>query len=81
MTAFQFIKLIDKLSIEHKWVGDDVIIFIDRLDISDFMKELERTPDNGFSCKIKDGYIAMDANQICDYIGVEMTDVFEKEIS
>ena len=78
MTAFQFIKLIDILSIEYHWADDDVIIFINRIDVLDFMKELDSTPDNGFDCKIKDGYLAMKAGQICDYVGIELEDVFDK---
>lgn len=78
MKAVIFRKLIDKLSIEYKWVGDDVIIFVNRWNVEDFIKEIDFTPDNGFDCKIKDGYLVMKAGQICDCMGIELEDVFDK---
>ncbi len=59
--------------------GDkDIIAFINLRDMEAFGALLPTSifDDNGISCVMKDGYIAIWMKEICEYFDIEMENVF-----
>lgn len=85
MEALDLYKYISKGNIEWRYNmnGDqeDVIIFPPLYEIESFYQLLDPTifDDNGISIIMKDGYFAIWMNDICEYYGIELEKVFERE--
>ena len=60
---------------------EDVLIFPYTFQLCDFVKLFN--PDifdeDGIECVLKDGYVAIWMNDICEYYNVELSDIFNKE--
>lgn len=85
MTELDLYKFIQENNIEWHWHeflgGDDVIAFFYFFQIEEFAKILSKDvfDDEGIECVMKDGYLALQMKDICDYYGIEMENVFPKE--
>lgn len=85
MTALELYKFVNDNDIEWHWSnnGDklDVIIFVNFYNIDDFHKILSDSifDDEGIICHMKDGYFCFWMNDICEYFGIYLNEVFEKE--
>jgi len=84
MKAIELYKFISKNSIEwHYFDNDgvqDVIIFPKIEDLGEFNNLFSKNhfDDEGVECFMKDGYFAFWMYDICNYYGIELSDVFEK---
>ena len=82
MTELELHKYINENNIEwHKQDNEgseDVIIFPTYVELHGFNKMLSPCSfdDGGIQCIIKDGYVAIWMNDICDYHGVEIKNIF-----
>lgn len=67
-------------TIEYKWIDDNVIIFIDHYHIKEFMDLVGHIylTNGDTNCILKDGYISLWMNDICEYFGIDMENVFRK---
>ena len=85
MTAIELYKFIEENNIEWHYrdnEGDeDVLIFPYTFQIDRLSKLF--TPclfdDVGIECTMRDGYFAFWMNDICNYYGIELSEVFDKE--
>jgi len=81
MTELELYKYITDNEIEwHRRDNNgklDVIIFPSISDIDEFV-ELARgcVDDEGIECSLKDGYLAIWMQDICDYYGIDIDKVF-----
>ena len=84
MTSIQLYKFITENQIEWKWEidgeNDNVLIFVAIYNLEAFNEILSPGifDDGGISCNMKDGYFCFWMQDICDYYGVEIEEVFEK---
>ena len=80
MTAINLYKFIQKDACEYHWHDEDVLLFINALDIKEFCDLLgARTfDDEGVQVTLKDGYICLFMKDICESVDILLTDVFEK---
>lgn len=82
MTELELYKFITDNSIE--WHHDnsdgvlDVIVFLHIYELADFMKICGSSifDEDGIDCVMKDGYIAVWMNDICNYHGIEINNIF-----
>ncbi len=85
MKSLDLYKFINDNKIEwHKQNNDggrDVIIFLYYYHIEDFRKILSTSlfDDSGIECRMKDGYFCFWMRDICEYYGIELNEVFDKE--
>jgi len=84
MTELQLYRWIKSTSTEWHWRsnGDrqDVIIFVSFYDLKEFNDLIGSTitDEEGIDCVLKDGYIGLWMQEICDYHDITMENVFEK---
>lgn len=82
MTELTLYKFINENAIEYHWHdkkdGADVIAFIPFFNIKEFASILPSTifDDEGIKCTMKEGYFAFWMNDICEYYGVDINNVF-----
>jgi hypothetical protein len=71
-------KFIKEHNIEYHWHGDDVIVFIHLFQIEEFAKMIPSGlfDDNGIECHLKDGYMAIMMDSICNYCDIELIRAF-----
>jgi hypothetical protein len=85
MTELQLHKFIVDHSIEFNWnlnkVNRDVIAFIDFYSIKSFAELLGThiLSEGGVKCRLKDGYLAIWMEDICEYHGILIENVFGKD--
>ena len=85
MKTIELYKFITDNNIEWHWDendgADDVIIFPYDFQMPDFIKLFSPSAfdDGGIDCKIMHGYFAIWMNDICEYHGIELEDIFNKE--
>lgn len=79
MKTIELYKFIENYDIEYHWNDNDVYMFVDNWCVQYFHVILDNTifDDEGIECKMKDGYFCFEMKNICDYYGIELTDVFE----
>jgi hypothetical protein len=82
MTELELYKYINDNNIEWHWQEndgvDDVLIMpkcFELLQFSDLVKSI--TNEDGYVCILKDGYVCIWMQDICDYYGIEITNVFK----
>lgn len=84
MTSVALYKFINENSVEWKWAEkdskQDVLIFPSIYVIEDFYKLQSPTvfDEAGIKCYMKGGYFAIWMNDVCEYYGIEMNEVFPK---
>lgn len=83
MKALDLYKFIQDNAIEYHWDNNnnerDVIIFPYTFQIEDFVKLISHTIDEGFECRIMDGYLAIWMFDICESCNIELTEVFGED--
>ncbi len=84
MTELQLFKWITDNNIEWHWQendgDDDVICCVDAHQLEGFFELFDRQFfDDVFQCILKYRYIAIWMNDICDYHGIELEAVFDKD--
>jgi hypothetical protein len=81
MKAIELYKFVNNNNIEYHWNDDDVILFVNDYDISEWNKLLGShiLDDSGLSCIMKDGYFCFKMKDICEYFDIELKDIFETE--
>lgn len=85
MKALDLYKFINDNNVEwHKQNNDgtpDVLMFPHIREVEDFAKLLSSShfDDSGIECRMKDGYFCFWMKDICDYYGIELEEVFDKE--
>jgi len=84
MKALDLYKFVTDNDIEYSYAmngqTEDVLIFPYYNQVSDFAKMLPKCifDDEGIVCNMKDGYLAIWMNNICDYCEIEVGEVFKK---
>jgi len=80
MTAIQLYKFINKNECEYHWHDEDVILFVNAGDITEFCDLLGGSTfdDEGIKVTLKDGYICVWMKDICEYADINLLDVFSK---
>ncbi len=84
MKSIDLYKFVTDNNIEYSYAmnekTEDVLIFPYYFQVSDFCKMLPKCifDDEGIICNIKDGYLAIWMNEICEYCGIELGEVFKK---
>ena len=87
MKAIELFKFVHDNALEYHWhfnieretgYKNNVILFVDSPVIGEFMKLLKcgKMNDDGFPCIMKDGYICVWMEQICEYFGIDTDEVF-----
>ena len=81
MSELDLFKFIQEHSLEYHWNDGDVILFIPHYITGEWMKLLGWyiLDDEGIECNMKDGYFCFMMQEICNYFGIEMENVFSKE--
>lgn len=85
MTELQLYRFIAENQIEWKYEfneeNSDVLIFVPTYHIDEFNKLLPNTifDERGLECTMKDRYIAFWMQEICEYSGIDMYNVFIKD--
>jgi hypothetical protein len=80
MTELKLCRFITDHNIEYTWHNTDVLMFVPYWKISYFREILSSTLfDDGVDCVMKDGYFGFNMRDICEYYGVELENVFQKE--
>ncbi len=80
METIDLYKFVTKNDIEYHYCYDgDVVMFVNNYDINDFYKLLGSSifDDEGIVCNMKDGYFAFMMKDICEYFGIELSEIFE----
>ncbi len=79
MTELDLYKFIQENNIEWHRYKKDIIIFVNFSNMPQFLEIL--TPsvfdDDGIVCNLKRGYIGIVINEICDYYGIIIDNVFK----
>lgn len=80
MTALELYKFVTSNKCEYHWNEEDVLLFISIYDIKEFNEMLGASvlDEAGIVCNMKDGYFVFRMNDICEYFGIELLDVFTK---
>ena len=89
MTALEFYKFINDNNIEYHWEDNieikerDVIFFPYYFQMEDMRKIMSASDfdDKGIRCTMKDGYFAIWASEILGPNGIELTEIFGKDVS
>ena len=81
MTEIELYKYINDNGIEwHRqdnYGTSDIIMFPYIFQLDDFSKLIKGfTREEGFDCKLMDGYVAIWMQDICDYYGIDIEKVF-----
>jgi hypothetical protein len=81
MTGIQLVKFIHQNKVEWKWFDNDVIMFVDFADLSDFQEMLGYgiVSEAGIDCTMKEDCIVFEMKDICNYFGIELAEVFDKQ--
>jgi len=83
MTELELYKFIEEYSIEWHWLnGDtDVILFVNNCLLPHWNRLLGThiLDDEGIICRMKDGYMCFEMNEICENFGIEMENIFKKD--
>jgi len=85
MKATELLNFINNNGIEWHYVDnegeEDVLIFPYIHDIQEFSKMIKSYDfcDGGVQCILKGSYFAIWMKDICDYYGIELSEVFENE--
>ena len=85
MKALDLYKFIKDNNVEwHRQDNDgtpDVLMFPTINEVGEFNKLLSKShfDDSGIECRMKDNYFCFWMNDICEYYGIELKEVFDKE--
>lgn len=80
MTAIELCKYIQ--NVEWHWVAvdegqRDVFLMPSIWQVEDFVELLDSTIfDDGIRCTLKERYIVFEMQEICEYYGIDLTEVF-----
>jgi hypothetical protein len=82
MTEIELYKYITENNIEYHWYEDTVYICPHIFQVEEFVELLPKGifDDGGIrDIRLFDGYVSIDMNNICDYCGININNVFKKE--
>ena len=81
MKELDLYKFVKDKGIEYHWHDNDVIIFITHYHIKELMNLLGNRylTDRETECILKDGYICLWMQDICDYHDIDMEKIFIKK--
>lgn len=88
MTANELRKYIQENTFEWGWYknpdtkDEHVLLLLYIFQLERFTKLLSPSlfDDGGIDIKLLDGYVAIWMNDICSYYGIELEDIFDKEL-
>ena len=83
MTAIELYKFVTKNDLSYTWINikdQDVILFVTISNLEELNKLLgpKILDEDGIECRMKDGYFCFEMADICDYFGIDITDVFKE---
>ncbi|MEK6882874.1 MAG: hypothetical protein AABY22_24840 [Nanoarchaeota archaeon] len=82
MNALSLYKFITDNGCEyHSTNDDDIILFVDNADLNEWKKLLGEgiMDESGIQCTMKYGYFCFMMKDICEYFGLELHEIFEKD--
>lgn len=82
MTELQLYKWVEEYEPEWRWDGQKVIVWISVWSLESFLKLFDSSIFNdggGLDARLTGRYIAIVINDVCDYFGIEIENVFPKE--
>jgi hypothetical protein len=87
MTELELYKFVTRNELEYHWTKkdrglvDDVILFIPHYLIEQWSRLLGTSimDDEGLPCVMKDTYVCFYMDDICDYFGIELINIFKQE--
>lgn len=82
MTELQLYKWVNEWEPEWRWEGDEVIMWIRDFLIESFLKLFDPAVFNdggGLDARLTGQYVAIVINDVCDYFGIKIENVFPRE--
>lgn len=83
MNSIQLYKFITDNCLEWRWTNneqeDDVILFLPFSSLGGFSIVTEWSDDEPYPCVLKSNYIALFLKNICEYHGLDIEDIFDKQ--
>ena len=81
MKTTDLYKFITDNKIEYHWYDNNVIIFVPDYQIWRFIELLGSgiMEEEGIECRMKYKYFCFWMEQICNYFGIELNDIFKPE--
>lgn len=70
---------IEKNNVEWHRHGNEILIMPDFYDLTELKELLSNCiyDDGGINCYLKEGYICFDIEPICDYYGIDTSNIFK----
>ena len=66
--------------IDYKWVTDDeVVCWVDFDNLEEFVRVFNITSMDALDVRLQESCVALDMSNVCDPLGVELCDIFEKD--
>lgn len=81
MNALKLYKFIEENELEIAWRGKELVLWVNFYALEDFAKLI----GSGYLCEcgtdvnLQESCIALDIVDLCEYFGIEPTDILEKE--
>lgn len=80
MTELQLYKFVKNNQLEYNHVDGDVILFVDFDSLKEFGELVKSfVSDGGLDVTLKQDYVGVHMSDLCDYYGVDLLAVFEKD--
>jgi hypothetical protein len=79
MKALELYKFVKETESEYQWIENDVVLFIHTSDIADFndLFSANELDEEGIVCNMKQGYFCFMMQDICEYNGIQLNEIFE----
>jgi hypothetical protein len=79
MNELKLYKFINENNIEYHTYNDETMAFINIQNLEEWNELLGSgiTDEYGLDCIMKNGYFCFNMNQICEYFGIELINVFK----
>jgi len=79
MTELSLYKFITDNNVEFHWHGEDVIAFIMKWDIKEWMELIPDflTDEKGIECRMKQDYFCFWMKDICERLDIDINNVFK----
>lgn len=82
MTELQLYKWIQEHEPEWRWEGEEVIVWVSVWSLESFLELFDTSDFNdggGYEARLTGRYIAIVVNEVCDYFGIKIKNVFPQE--
>jgi hypothetical protein len=80
MTELELYKFIDEYNIEHRWNGEEFLVWIPFYVLDDFMEMVSDSffDEGGYEVNLQCDYICLDLAPIASYEDIELENILKK---